>query len=45
MMTAELPESLLTQAVLSLEVAGRARGRLESWHTWSFPFSPLARRR
>jgi hypothetical protein len=23
-----------------LEVAGRARGRLESWHKWSFPFSP-----
>ena len=24
-----------------LEVAGRARGRLESWHKWSFPCSPL----
>jgi hypothetical protein len=24
-----------------LEVAGRARGRLESWQKWSFPFSPL----
>ena len=24
-----------------LEVAGRARGRLEAWHKWSFPFSPL----
>jgi hypothetical protein len=24
-----------------LEVAGRARGRMESWHKWSFPFSPL----
>ena len=24
-----------------LEVAGRARGRLETWHKWSFPFSPL----
>jgi hypothetical protein len=23
------------------EVAGRARGRLESWQKWSFPFSPL----
>jgi hypothetical protein len=23
-----------------LEVPGRARGRLESWHKWSFPFSP-----
>ena len=23
-----------------LEVAGRARGHLESWHKWSFPFSP-----
>ena len=23
-----------------LEVAGRARGRLESWQKWSFPFSP-----
>ena len=25
-----------------LEVAGRARGRMESWQKWSFPFSPLA---
>ena len=24
-----------------LEVAGRARGRMETWHKWSFPFSPL----
>ena len=24
-----------------LEVAGRARGRMESWQKWSFPFSPL----
>jgi hypothetical protein len=24
----------------TLEVAGRARGRLESWQKWSFPFSP-----
>ena len=24
-----------------LEVADRARGRLESWQKWSFPFSPL----
>jgi hypothetical protein len=24
-----------------LEVAGRARGRLESWQKWSFPCSPL----
>ena len=23
-----------------LEVAGRARGRLEAWQKWSFPFSP-----
>jgi hypothetical protein len=23
-----------------LEMAGRARGRLESWQKWSFPFSP-----
>ena len=23
-----------------LEVAGRARGRLQSWQKWSFPFSP-----
>ena len=26
-----------------LEVAGRARGRMETWHKWSFPFSPLSR--
>jgi hypothetical protein len=26
-----------------LEVAGRARGRLESWQKWSFPVSPLSR--
>ena len=26
-----------------LEVAGRARGRLESWQKWSFPASPLDR--
>ncbi len=26
----------------SLEVAGRARGRMESWQKWSFPFSPLS---
>jgi hypothetical protein len=25
-----------------LEVAGRARGRLETWQKWSFPFSPLS---
>jgi len=25
-----------------LEVAGRARGRLESWQKWSFPFSLLS---
>jgi hypothetical protein len=25
----------------TLEVAGRARGRLQSWQKWSFPFSPL----
>jgi hypothetical protein len=25
-----------------LEVAGRARGRLESWQKWSFPFSRLS---
>jgi hypothetical protein len=25
-----------------LEVAGRARGRLESWEKWSFPISPLS---
>jgi hypothetical protein len=24
----------------TLEVVGRARGRLESWQKWSFPFSP-----
>jgi hypothetical protein len=24
-----------------LEVAGRARGRMQSWQKWSFPFSPL----
>jgi hypothetical protein len=24
-----------------LDVAGRARGRMESWQKWSFPFSPL----
>jgi len=24
-----------------LEVAGRARGRLEAWQKWSFPVSPL----
>ena len=24
-----------------LEVAGRARGHLQSWQKWSFPFSPL----
>ena len=24
-----------------LEVAGRARGRMESWQKWSFPVSPL----
>jgi hypothetical protein len=24
-----------------LEVAGRARGQMESWQKWSFPFSPL----
>ena len=24
-----------------LEVAGRARGRMESWQKWSFPFSPF----
>ena len=24
-----------------LEVAGRARGRMEFWQKWSFPFSPL----
>jgi hypothetical protein len=26
-----------------LDVAGRARGRLESWHKWSFPFGSLSR--
>ena len=25
-----------------LEVAGRARGRMESWQKWSFPFSPFS---
>ena len=25
-----------------LEVAGRARGRLEAWQKWSFPFNPLS---
>ena len=25
-----------------LDVAGRARGRLEFWQKWSFPFSPLS---
>jgi hypothetical protein len=25
-----------------LEVAGRARGRMQSWQKWSFPFSPLS---
>ena len=25
-----------------LEVAGRARGRMESWQKWSFPFSPVS---
>jgi hypothetical protein len=25
-----------------LQVAGRARGRLESWQKWSFPLSPLS---
>jgi hypothetical protein len=25
-----------------LDVAGRARGRMESWQKWSFPFSPLS---
>jgi hypothetical protein len=25
-----------------LEVAGRARGRVEAWQKWSFPFSPLS---
>ena len=24
-----------------LEVAGRARGRMQAWQKWSFPFSPL----
>ena len=28
-----------------LEVAGRARGRIESWQKWSFPFRPLSRDR
>jgi hypothetical protein len=26
-----------------LEVAGRARGRLQAWQKWSFPFRPLSR--
>jgi hypothetical protein len=26
-----------------LEVAGRARGRMESWQKWSFPFTPPSR--
>ena len=25
-----------------LEVVGRARGRMESWQKWSFPFRPLS---
>ena len=25
-----------------LEVAGRARGQMESWHKWSFPLSPVS---
>jgi hypothetical protein len=25
-----------------LEMAGRARGRMESWQKWSFPFGPLS---
>jgi len=25
-----------------LEVPGRARGRMETWHKWSFPVSPLS---
>jgi hypothetical protein len=25
----------------NLEVPGRARGRMEAWQKWSFPFSPL----
>jgi len=28
-----------------LEVAGRARGRMESWQKWSFPFSPPSQNR
>ena len=28
-----------------LEVAGRARGQMESWQKWSFPFRPLSQRR
>ena len=24
-----------------LEVTGRARGRMQAWHKWSFPISPL----
>jgi hypothetical protein len=27
-----------------LEVAGRARGQMESWQKWSFPFRPLSQR-
>ena len=27
-----------------LDVAGRARGRMESWQKWSFPFCPLRHR-
>lgn len=26
----------------TLDVAGRARGRMESWQKWSFPFAPLS---
>jgi hypothetical protein len=29
----------------TLEVAGRARGRLESWEKWSFPYEPLGQGR
>ena len=25
-----------------LEVAGRARGHLESWQKWSFPYGPFS---
>ena len=28
-----------------LEVAGRARGQMESWQKWSFPFRPLSQHR